>query len=100
FSGSSGASVAVGLSAVTPASSWVGVSVVGPNGVSISNSTVVGNGGVQLPPLPMSGTYAILVSGATSLSLNLVGPVSNALTLNGAPTNVTIGVPGQIASLT
>ncbi|HWZ63577.1 MAG TPA: IPT/TIG domain-containing protein [Steroidobacteraceae bacterium] len=81
------------------------VSVIAPNGsMLIYDSTLGTSGGdIQVPTLPLSGTYVVLVSagGTTgSASYSLVGNVANTLTLNGTPTTVTLSTPGQSAVLT
>jgi YD repeat-containing protein len=81
------------------------VSVIGPDGsLPVYNSYIGTSGGaIQIPTLPLNGSYIVLVSTNSqtgSASYSLVGPSSATLTLNGSPTNVTLGVPGQSETLT
>lgn len=80
-------------------------SVITPNGATLVDNSYIGTSGgeIQIPTLPVSGTYLILVSAGSatgSSSFSLVGSVANTLTLNGTPTTVTLSTPGQSAVLT
>jgi YD repeat-containing protein len=101
FDATQGANLTVTTSAVAPANAWSAVSLLAPNGQYLFGTTIVGNNTAQLPTLPMSGTYSLLVGGSlTNVALNVSGPAQGTLTLNGTPTSVTLSLPGQATNLT
>jgi hypothetical protein len=60
-------------------------------------------GGLELPPLPSSGTYEFVLdpsgTGTGSVTATLSSRVTGALSLTGAGTAVTLGKAGQQAEL-
>jgi large repetitive protein len=75
-----------------------------PHGTLLATGAVTGVGqGLQLPKLPRSGTYTVVVDAGSQtgiIGLSIVRPFQAALTLNGAATPVTLSPPGRRALLT
>jgi YD repeat-containing protein len=101
FNGNEGDLLTLGVSGMSLASATI--KVFNPDGSSLTTGTVTASGqGVQLPALPRSGTYTIVVdpgSNTGNIALSVVKPSQGTLTLNGTPTQVTLSPPGQRAFL-
>jgi YD repeat-containing protein len=102
FDGTAGQYLTLGVGSTSLASATI--KVFSPNGTSLTSGTVTAGGqGVQLPVLPLSGTYTVVVdpgSNTGTLTLSVVQPVQATLTLNGAATPIILSTPGQRALLT
>lgn len=102
FDGRVGDLLTIGVGSTTLASATI--KVFDPDGNLLTSGTVTASGqGVQIPKLLLSGTYTIVVdagSNTGAIALNIVRPFVGSLTLNGAPTAVTLSTPGQRALLT
>ncbi len=99
FNGNAGQWVSLGLTSVGLTSS--SISLVSPDGTTLT-STAVGTAGgaLEIPnPLPTTGTYTVLVRpGSTytgNMTLTLSTEVSDSLKTNAAPRQIMISRPGQ-----
>ncbi|OQW36993.1 MAG: hypothetical protein A4E19_14765 [Nitrospira sp. SG-bin1] len=104
FSGTSGQWLSLGMTSVTIASSTV--TLLNPNGTTLTSTSVSTSGGGLEPPstLPTTGTYTIVVdpSGTNTgtITLTLMSYLSGTLNMDGTPTTSTISVIGQNALYT
>jgi YD repeat-containing protein len=104
FSGRAAQQVSLAITAVTIAGSYV--SIYGPTGSLVVVPTWVNTGGgvIDLPPLPMTGTYTIAVapSGVNTgaMTLLLSEEIALSIALDGAPLTINIARPGQRARVT
>src|ERR1700738_4322414 len=95
FSATAAQHLKIQMSSVTIASS--NVSVLQPDGTSLTSPLFVGTGGgsIDVPVIPATGTYTILVdpldvnTGNMTLTLTQITDVSSAITIGGAPVTVT-----------
>jgi large repetitive protein len=109
FSGTAGQSVSLGLTdmAVT-GTQWLSIAAFHPNGnlLTSTGSCQVANGPCVFATgtLPVSGIYTLLVTvggdGRGSFTAAVFGDVTVPLTIDGAPTGVSLARPGQRAKLT
>jgi hypothetical protein len=107
FVGNANDLIGLGVSALgtTPAGGTVTFEVVRPDGVSLwSINYVSGPTSMQLPALPLAGTYTVRAipsqtKGAT-FTLFLSRPLTGALTLDGAATTFQTARPGQTGRYT
>ncbi len=101
--GTAGQRLSLGLTNVTLASTTV--SILTPDGSSLVSGNFGTQGGaLDTPPLPVSGTYAVLIDqtfGNTgSMTLTLSDEVGGTIEVGGASVPVSITRPGQRARLT
>jgi hypothetical protein len=98
FSGASGQLLTMAVNSLTTGAT-ASVSVIGPKGESVLAATSLTSSttGVQLPPLPSTGTYSIVVVGGSGGSVNLrvVPPLTGTLAVGALPTPVVLATPGQ-----
>ncbi len=104
FAGSAGQQVSLKLSAGTM--TLVKVSILNPDGTTLTSTTVGSSGFLEPKTLPASGAYAILVdpnssnTGSLTLTLYDVPPeVTGSIAPGGPAVTVTTTVPGQNARL-
>jgi hypothetical protein len=105
FAGTAGDHLILNLSNVTISQSTV--SVYKPDGTLLTN-TSAGTGGasIDIPAMPVSGTYTILVdpqlsnTGSMTLSLSRMTDVTGTITIGGSAVPITIATAGQNARLT
>jgi len=100
FSGTAGQWVSLGITTVTLTQSTV--SILKPDGTTLSSVTVGTTGGSLDPPiLPTTGTYTVTVNPlyqyTGSLTLTLSSEVTGTVTINAAATPLTIGRARQNA---
>jgi YD repeat-containing protein len=113
FSGTAGSNVALGITnlSTTPAGQSVYISVYRPDvgTITTSNYWQQTNSGssptvLNLPDLPVSGTYAVVVSTSSAVpatvQLTLASSTTGAQTANGNPTSYASAVDGQNAYFT
>lgn len=115
FSGAAGQYLAIGATSVT--GGGCNVLVVAPNGnplilnasgsgAALYTASITASGqGIQLPPLPLTGTYSILVSASTSQAgsaqFKVAGPTPGTAIKSGSkPTTITLSIPGQRGMVT
>ncbi|MGH8240359.1 MAG: IPT/TIG domain-containing protein, partial [Steroidobacteraceae bacterium] len=102
FDGNAGELLTVGVSSMSFANCTL--RVYAPDGKLLVSGPITASGqGLQLPKLPATGTYTIVVDPASNtgnIALGVFEPVQAALTLNGAATNVNLSPPGRRALLT
>jgi YD repeat-containing protein len=102
FDGKAGDLLAVGVSGMTVTSA--AIKVFKPDGTSLTTGTFTAAGqGLQLPKLPVSGTYTLVVDAGTqtgNVVLQIAPPFVGTLVPNGTPTAVSLSPPGQRALLT
>jgi IPT/TIG domain len=102
FDGNAGDLLALGVTNDTVAN--LTLQVFSPDGSLLTSGTVTGGGqGVQLPSLPRSGTYEVVVnpgSNTGAATLTLAAPVQSSLTIGGSTQTVNLNIPGQRALLT
>jgi subtilisin family serine protease len=112
FAGTAGQRVSLKLSGVTMGTSPCCSSKVGllkPDGTSLVMGTLFGTSGgfVDTKVLPVSGTYTVVldpqgmdVGSATAALYDVPLDVTGSLTVSGPGVNVSLGTPGQNATLT
>jgi YD repeat-containing protein len=102
FDASAGDLLTIGITSLS--FTTVTLKVYEPHGTLLVSGAVTGVGqGLQLPKLPRSGTYTVVVDAGTQIGiigLSIVRPFQATLTLNGAATPVTLSPPGRRALLT
>jgi len=107
FEGTAGQRIGLIMNGVTIISS--SVSILKPDGTNFVSPTSIGTGGgfITPSPLPVSGTYTILIDpastyvGSMTLKLINVAPdVTGSITPGGPPVTVTTTTPGQKGLLT
>lgn len=102
FDANAGNLLAIGVSSMSLASATL--TVLNPNNTVLTSGTVTASGqGLQIPVLPSTGTYTLVVDpGANtgSIAVGITGPITGTLTLNGAPTPLSLTPPGERALLT
>jgi len=97
FSGTAGgaAGVQVVMPTTTPSAQTVSVTVLNPDGTTLTSGGDYGGFAMQIPSLPTTGTYAILIrpqNGATgNLTTTLVTSGAGALPVNGAARTISGG---------
>lgn len=101
FDGSAGDFLALGVSGSSiPTTS---IKIFKPDGTSLISKTITANGqGVQLPQLPVTGVYVVVVdSGSSSGSFNLAifKPIKATLKINDPAMTVSFTPPGRRALL-
>jgi hypothetical protein len=105
FTGGAGEVLSLNVSAVTILSGTV--SILRPDGTQLTSKTFTSSGVfVDVPALPVAGTYTIvfdpastLVGGATLKLVDVPTDIVGAITQNGASVPLTISTPGQNARL-
>jgi YD repeat-containing protein len=104
FDGTIGQRLDLGMTGVTIGTNSccsTKVSIYDPVGGTFVAPTFVGtsSGDIDTAPLPMSGTYTILIdpegTNSGSITLTLSEPVTGTLTTTGTPTAVSLSRPGQ-----
>ncbi|WP_284616234.1 IPT/TIG domain-containing protein [Aquabacterium humicola] len=102
FTGAAGQKLGLGITsfATTPVGGSANVSVLGPTGVVLVACSVNRSNGCNLPPLPESGQFTVVVdpqvSSALSAVLTLSRDVGGALTINAtSATTLNTTRPGQ-----
>jgi YD repeat-containing protein len=106
FAGAAGDHLSLNLSNVTINQSMV--SIYKPDGTVLTSNTSVGTSGatIDVPAVPVSGTYTILVdpqssnTGNMTLSLSRITDVTGTITIGGSAVPITIATAGQNARLT
>jgi large repetitive protein len=102
FDGTVGELLTVGVSSMTLPSCVV--RVFAPDGKQLVVGTMTASGqGLQLPKLPATGTYMIVVDNVVTsgnIALGVFKPLQATLTMNDAATNVSLVPPGRRALLT
>ncbi|TKB68030.1 MAG: peptidase [Nitrospira sp.] len=103
FTGTAGQQLNLGITAVTITNS--AVSLLKPDGTTLSSTTITTAGGTLDPPLlPTTGTYTILVDPdgiyTGTLTLTLSTELTGTLTINAAPIAVDLSRPGRNARFT
>ena len=107
FSAAAGSMNALNLGSVTiPDYSYV--TVVAPDGNTIAANSVsqAGSTFIELPPLPATGVYTVLVdptvayTGSVSASVFSIAPVVTAMPSAGTPSITGVTIPGQTAHRT
>lgn len=102
LNGSAGQNLALSFSGATN----VYFGLYGPDGSVLMewyNNHFSSGGAIQLPTLPSTGTYVLLLlpqNQSQTIPLSVSGPLGGTLTLDGNPTNVTTSIPGQSIALT
>ncbi|MFL5778230.1 MAG: S8 family serine peptidase, partial [Chloroflexota bacterium] len=107
FSGVAGRWISLNVTGVTASSS--DISILNPNGTALAPAVAVGTGGVFFDTrmLPQTGTYTIVINprttstGSWTLSLYDIPPdVTGTVSVGGAPTTISVAIPGQNAQVT
>jgi IPT/TIG domain-containing protein len=102
FDASAGDLLSVGVTALTISSATV--KVFSPDGSQLTSATVSSiNQGLQLPQLPLSGTYAIAVdpgSNTGNMTLSLASPTTGTVAVDGSPLSLNLSPSGQRAFVT
>jgi len=102
FDAHAGDLLSFGVSALTISSATA--KVFNPDGSLLTTATVSSaNQGLQLPQLPLSGTYAIIVdpgSNTGNLTFSLSGPTTGTVSVDGAPLSLNLSPAGQRALIT
>jgi YD repeat-containing protein len=97
FDGSAGDLLSIGVTATNLASATLKVFT--PDGTQLTSGAITASGqGLQLPQLPRSGTYALIIDPAQntgSLTLKLAAPVTGSLTPGGASLTLPLTTFGQ-----
>jgi YD repeat-containing protein len=97
FSGTSGQYLTLGLTSDTVSSATITISQ--PNGTTLlSKSVTSSTNGVQLPALPTTGNYTILVDPGTNsgnITVALITPLNGTLTVGGASLPLSLTPIGQ-----
>jgi YD repeat-containing protein len=94
FDGTQGRPVGVGITATTPSNGCANYSVRRPDNVELLASTqVCGSGSIDVPTLPLTGTYTLAVVSGTAAS------ISGTITLSSESTGA-LGAEGTVASYT
>lgn len=102
--GTAGQRVSLGMSAVTIAAT--DVTMFKPDGSSLATLTGLGTAGgvIDAPPLPVTGTYTVLVdpqaTNTGSLTVTVSQQLSGTIVVDGAPVTLALDKPGQSARLT
>ncbi len=108
FMGTAGQRLGLGLTAVTIGTSTCcgsRVSVVGPDGKAVGTAISLGTNGaeIDLPPLPTSGVYSVIVDpqdeNTGSVTLTLSTELTGTIAAGGAPVSLSFSRPGQNARL-
>ena len=101
FSGTAGQRLSLGIAGPTVTTTYT---VSNPDGTTLASSSFGQASSLDLPPLPITGTYGILIDpeyGKTgSMTLTLSEEVTGTLTVDGAAVPLTISRAGQRARLT
>jgi hypothetical protein len=101
FSGTAGQRLSLAMTSVSLASTTV--SILKPDGSSLVSGSGTQNTTLDTPPLPVTGTYSVLIDqswGNTgSMTLTLSEEVSGTIEVGGAPVAVSVTRPGQNARL-
>jgi thermitase len=108
FAGTAGQRLGLGFTSVTmgsSTSSGVKATLLQPDGSPFDSASFGTNGNdVDVPPLPVSGTYTLLIDpqdrAAGSVTVTLSAEVTGSLTLGGAPLALALNRPGQDARVT
>jgi len=97
FNGKEGDLLTIGVTAMTLPS--CALQVFDPNGqLLVSGSVTAAGQGLQIPPLPRTGAYTIVVNpgGSTgTIKLRVVAPVTGTLTVGGAALALALTPPGE-----
>jgi hypothetical protein len=102
FTGTSGQRLSLGWTGVTLPSGWV--TIFQPDGTSLAAQAFgTGNAALDMPVLPVSGTYSILVDPSAAdtgeMTLTLSEEVSGSIIAGGSPVGVSITRAGQRSRL-
>jgi YD repeat-containing protein len=101
FNGTAGQRLSLGIAGPTVTATYT---VSNPDGTTLTSSSFGQAGSLDMPPLPITGTYGILIdpeyAKTGSMTLTLSEEVSGTLAVNGASVPLTIGQAGQRAHLT
>jgi YD repeat-containing protein len=101
FSGTAGQRLSLGIAGPTVAATYT---VSNPDGTTLTSSFLGQDSSLDLPPLPVTGTYGILIDPDLAktgrMTLTLSEEVSRTITVDGASVPVTISRAGQRARLT
>jgi YD repeat-containing protein len=101
FSGTAGQRLSLGVAGVTVTATYT---VSNPDGTTLISNSIGQNSSLDLPPLPLTGTYGILIdpvyANTGSMTLTLSAEVAGTITVDGASVPLTISEVGQRARLT
>jgi YD repeat-containing protein len=101
FSGTAGQRLSLGMAGTTVTATYT---VSNPDGTTLTSSRFGQDSSLDMPPLPVTGTYGILIdpdyAKTGSMILTLSEEVSGTITVGGASVPLTIGRAGQRARLT
>ena len=101
FSGTAGQRLSLGIAGPTVTATYT---VSNPDGTTLTSSPFGQAASLDLPPLPVTGTYGILIdpeyAKTGSMTLTLSEEVSGTITVDGASLPLTISRAGQRARLT
>jgi len=101
FSGAAGQRLSLGIAGPTVTTTYT---VSNPDGTTLTSSSFGQAGSVDMPPLPVTGTYGILIdpeyAKTGSMTLTLSEEVSGTITVDGASVPLAIGRAGQRARVT
>ena len=101
FSGTAGQRLSLGIAGPTVAATYT---VSNPDGTTLTSGFFGQDASLDLPPLPATGTYGILIdpdlAKTGSMTLTLSEEVSGTITVDGASVPVSITRAGQRARLT
>ena len=101
FSGTAGQRLSLGIAGPTVTATYT---VSNPDGTTLTSSLFGQGASLDLPPLPVTGTYGILIdpdyAKTGSMTLTLSEEVSGTITVDGASVPLTISRAGQRARLT
>jgi YD repeat-containing protein len=107
FNGTSGERVSLSLTNGTFPLCSLNVSIINPDGTTLTSATCVGTGGfVGALALPMTGTYTILLTpsdastGSIVATLYKVVNITGTIAINGSAITVKLTTPGQNAVFT
>jgi YD repeat-containing protein len=106
FDGTAGQRVSVTTTSSTFGFCNVGMSILNPNGSTLTNNGCMGNGGfIDEQTLGSSGTYTLYIqpgstTGTLTVNLSLVTDTIGTITPGGSAVNLNFTTPGQKARLT
>ena len=90
--------------AVTNANLSTALSILKPDGSSWVNTSVSNGSVVDTGPVPITGTYTVVINPAAasagSLTLTLSAEIAGSIAMGGSPVSISITRPGQKARLT
>jgi hypothetical protein len=107
FDGTAGQQVSVQTTSLAFGGCNVSISILNPDGSTLTNNGCMGNGGfIGAQSLPKTGTYTLLIvpggsgTGSLTVSLNDAANITGTITPGGPAVNVNLARAGQTARLT